>query len=508
MAVKISSASFNGIDGICVTVEVDITHGLPAFNIVGLADISVKESKERVRSAIINSGFEFPSKRITINLAPADIKKIGSLFDLPIAIGILLATNQISFYDIRKYIIIGELSLNGELKKVRGALSVVMEGCSSGIYNYIVPHDNSYECSVVKNADVFSFSSLKELTHCICCNDWAKHLHDKKIIMPQNKKYSIDFSDVIGQESCKRAIEVAAAGGHNLIMAGPPGCGKSMLAERIPTILPSMSFEESLEVTKIYSVSGNLAEKEGLITERPFRSPHHTASKIALVGGGINLQPGEVSFAHNGVLFLDEILEFKKSVLEVLRQPLENRNIKISKASGTVTYPCSIMLVGALNPCPCGNYGSEKPCTCTEYERSKYIKKLSGAILDRIDIFSYVKSLTCDELESKNKSENSAAIKKRIEKARMIQKIRFKGENINCNSEMSSEHIKKYCRLDSKTKSIIMKIYSTYHLSTRAYSKILKVARTIADLEDSADINEYHVIEAANYRKFIDERII
>lgn len=505
MAVKINSASFNGIDGICITVEIDITRGLPSFNIVGMADISVKESKERVRSAIINSGFEFPTKRITINLAPADIKKVGSLFDLPIAIGILLETHQIQINNINDYIILGELSLNGDLKKIRGALPIIIAGCSNNIFNFIVPENNSEECSVVESAHIYPFLNLSQLVTSIMSNSLHKYVCNKFELPNIQKNYNNDFSDVIGNESCKRALEIAASGNHNLLMVGPPGCGKSMMAERIASILPSMSFKESLEVTKIYSVSGNLAEKDGLILNRPFRNPHHTSSKIALVGGGINLQPGELSLAHNGVLFLDEILEFNKSVLEVLRQPLESRTIKISRASGTVTYPCNIMLVGAMNPCPCGNFGSGKNCICTEYERQNYIKRLSGPLLDRIDIFTFVRALSYKELNSTQKAESSSSIRERVESARGIQYKRFIDDGILCNAQMSVSQIKKYCKLDKKSKTIVEEIYSNYNLSTRSYSKILKVARTIADLDNSDNITEKHIIEATNYRNFIDE---
>jgi magnesium chelatase family protein len=349
MALQINAATFTGIDGITVNVEVDISKGLPAFNMVGLADVSVKESKERVRSAIINSGFTFPINRITINLAPADLKKEGALFDLPIAIGILAATHQISIDSIDEYIIIGELSLNGSLKKIKGALPIALKGVKEGINKIIIPTDNSKECCIVKDCSVFPFENLSQVVDYFEYKDSLPYKYEEPSI-PEN--FEFDFSDIIGQESSKRAIEVAASGGHNMILFGPPGSGKTMMAKRIPSILPPLSYDESLEVTQIYSVCGKL-EDNNLIFKRPFRNPHHTSSQIALVGGGSKLIPGEISLSHNGVLFLDEILEFKKSVLEVLRQPLEDRVIKISKATGSVTYPCNFMLIASLNPCPC-----------------------------------------------------------------------------------------------------------------------------------------------------------
>lgn len=351
MIVKINSASFKGIDGIMVSVELDISYGLPCFNIVGLGDASIKESKERVRSAIINSGYEFPINRITVNLAPADLKKEGSLFDLPIAVAILLATGQIQFNDSYDYLFMGELSLSGELKKIRGALPIVIEGNKKGIHKFIVPTDNAEECAAVKKCEIYPFDSLKQLVSFIINRN--KLPYKKKLSSIKESNTYMDFQDIIAQESSKRAIEVAAAGGHNIALWGPPGSGKTMLAKRIPSILPKMNYDEAVEVTKIYSVSGNLKDETSLIINRPFRSPHHTASKLALIGGGLSLMPGEISLANNGVLFLDEILEFNKNVLEVLRQPLEERKITISRASGSINYPANFMLVCALNPCPC-----------------------------------------------------------------------------------------------------------------------------------------------------------
>lgn len=507
MAVKINAATFTGIEGVMVSVEVDIERGLPCLQIVGLPDISVKESKERVRAAIVNSGFEFPINRIIINLAPADVKKVGSLFDLPIAIGILIATEQICFEDIDKYLIIGELSLSGSVRGVKGVLPIVIESKSNNIDKFIVPLENAEESSIVEETEIYPFESLKEVVSYIKYRDLMPY--NCKRIQPSYENM-LDFEDVVGQESCKRAIEVAAAGNHNIMMIGPPGTGKTMLAQRIPTILPALSYEEALEVTKIYSVSGNLEKNKGLVYERPFRNPHHTTTATTLVGGGRNLMPGEVSLAQNGILFLDEVLEFKQNVLEVLRQPMEDRRVQISRMSGAVTYPCNFMAVISTNPCQCGFYGSKKECICSESERRRYIRKLSGPLLDRIDLFTFVNTLAYEELiaQSKNKSESSKDIRLRVERTRDIQKNRYKSEKIYCNSQMDSKMIKRYCKLSNKANRIIEKIYNRYKLSARAYSRILKVSRTIADLNEKEQIEESDIIEALQYRQFLEQKII
>lgn len=506
MAVIIKSSAFNGINGRIVDVEIDIAKGLPAFNIVGLGSTSIKEAKERVRAAIVNSGFQFPMGRITVNLAPADMRKEGSLFDLPIAIGILIASNQMSGEKYDKYLIIGELSLNGELKKVKGVLSIVLDACGENINRFIVPNNNKEEASAAKQGEIYPFGKLKEVVEFLKYEDMRSYSFKESLCRGE---YREDFSEIIGQKAAKRALEIAAAGNHNIIMYGPPGSGKSMLASRIPTILPGLTYDESLEVTKIYSVAGKIETGQGMIKERPFRSPHHTITKVGLVGGGNKLIPGEVSLSHNGVLFLDEMLEFKKYNLDLLRQPMEEKKITITREAGSVIYPCNFMLVAAMNPCECGYYGSGiRECKCTFNEVRNYLRKISGPMLDRFDMFINVNSIKYKELKKNNDGESSDKIRERVERARKIQVKRFKDENNYTNSGMSSKQVRKYCEMDEKCSKMMEKIYDKFNLSSRVYIRILKVARTIADLENKDKIEEKELIEALEYRKFINENYI
>jgi len=498
MSKKITTAAFSGIDGKLITVEVDLVRALPCFYIVGLADTSVKESKERVRSAILNSGFEFPVCRIVVNLAPADLRKAGTQFDLPIAVGILTASGQLAFKDFHKYLLIGELSLSGELNRISGALPIAMEGMNNGIDRFIVPEHNALECSFVKNANVFAFNNLRQVAGFIRQRNSLPFTGSGFDL--EDAAETMDYNEIMGQESAKRAIEVAAAGGHNLVLSGPPGSGKTMLAQRIPSVLPPLTYEESLNVTKIYSVSGRIGSFQGLIRKRPFRAPHHTASAVSLIGGGNNLMPGEISLAHHGVLFLDEMLEFKRSILDILRQPLEERKISISRSSGTVTYPADIMLVGAINPCQCGFYGSSRECTCSAYERRSYLSRLSGPLTDRIDMFAYVNSVPYNDIRCNKKGDGSMEIRDRVKAARTIQKKRFAGFGISLNSQMTPQLIKRYCSTDSKASGLLEKIYNRYELSARSYSRILKVSRTIADLDCRENIDFADIVEALQYK--------
>lgn len=502
MLSKIKSLGLMGIDGYVVLVETDISNGLPSFDMVGLGDTAVKESKERVRAAIKNAGFEFHIKRITVNLAPADKKKEGSAFDLPIALGILAATGQVRLDDIGNSAFLGELSLDGGIKPVRGILPMAVSARENGIKNLFLPVENADEAAVVSGINIYPSKSIKDVVnHLNGIESIERYAVDKKDILENNIYYDVDFSDVKGQQAVKRALEIAASGGHNLLMIGSPGCGKTMIARRLPTILPSMTFEEALEVTKIHSIAGVLPEKTPLVTQRPFRAPHYTISSAGLIGGGKIPKPGEISLAHYGVLFLDELPEFNKNVLEALRQPLEDGVVTISRINATLTYPARTTLICAANPCKCGNLlETSKECTCTPKQIQQYLGRISGPLLDRIDIHIEVSSISYKELDSKEENEKSEDIRKRVDRARKIQQERYKDLNIYSNAELSHSMLKKYCKLDDKCKGILEDAFEKLGLSARAHGKILKVARTIADMEESQNIKTNHLLEAIQYR--------
>lgn len=503
MLAQITSSAVNGIDAYLIEVEVDITSALPSFTIVGLPDAAVRESIERVRAAIKNCGLEFPPRRITINLAPADVRKEGPSFDLPIAVGILAATGQVDSEFLNDCVIIGELSLDGTVRSVSGILPIALNVKEKKIKRMIVPAHNVKEAAIVGEVEVYPVTTLTEVVQLLNEPDhMLPAIFDiKEFETLDDPTYDNDFSDVKGQETVKRALEVAAAGGHNVIMIGPPGSGKTMLARRIPTILPPMSLDEALETTKLYSVCGLLSSNEALITKRAFRAPHHTISNAGLTGGGTYPRPGEVSLAHHGVLFLDELPEFRRDVLEVLRQPLEDGTVTIARAQASLTYPARFVMIGALNPCPCGFFGDTlKQCSCTPQMIQRYLQRVSGPLLDRIDIHIEVSRLKQDELLGRCNGESSASIRHRVIEARSRQLARFSSSNIYCNAHMNSKQLKHFCQISDDTKNLLRSAITHLNLSARAYDRIIKLARTIADLAEEDEIQAPHVAEAIQYR--------